>query len=268
LDIATSAFVSVGSQEELGSALQTLGTPCLLKTRRLGYDGKGQRRIAKFEEGPSAFEALGRVPCLLEQWIPFSRELSLLCARSVSGELAFYPLVQNVHHEGILRLTLAPAPGLTEALQQLAQQYAERLLGDLDYVGVLAIEFFDVAGQLLVNEFAPRVHNSGHFTIEGAVTSQFENHLRAITNFPLGDTSIRGSVAMLNLVGAMPNPVDVLINKDAHLHDYGKEPRAGRKLGHITLVARDETERAERLAAIEPVLVNCGAVPRDVILKP
>jgi len=267
LDITTSPFVSISSEEDLESALQKLGTPCLLKTRRLGYDGKGQQRIVKSEDGGRAFEALGRVPCLLEQWITFSRELSLLCARSTSGELAFYPLVQNVHHEGILRMTLAPAPGLTEALQQLAQQYAERLLRDLDYVGVLAIEFFDVGGQLLANEFAPRVHNSGHFTIEGAVTSQFENHLRAITNFPLGDTSIRGSVAMLNLVGAMPNPVDVLVIKDAHLHDYGKEPRAGRKLGHITLVARNETERAERLAAIEPALVSCGALPRDVILN-
>jgi 5-(carboxyamino)imidazole ribonucleotide synthase len=122
------------------------------------------------------------------------RELSLLCVRSLRGELAFYPPVQNVHSDGILRLTLAPAPNLTAELQQLAQKYAERLLVHLDFAGVLALEFFEVSGQLLANEFAPRVHNSGHFTIEGAVTSQFENHLRAIAHLPLGDTSVRGSV--------------------------------------------------------------------------
>jgi 5-(carboxyamino)imidazole ribonucleotide synthase len=179
--------------------------------------------------------------------------------------MAFYPLVQNIHHEGILRVTLAPAPSLTSELQRLAEGYAEKLLQYLDYSGVLALEFFQVNGQLLANEFAPRVHNSGHFTIEGAATSQFENHLRAITNLPLGDTSIRGSVAMLNLVGNMPEASSVLAYRDAHLHDYGKAPRAGRKLGHVTLLARDESERSRMLAEVSPILVASGALPEIVI---
>jgi 5-(carboxyamino)imidazole ribonucleotide synthase len=205
------------------------------------------------------------VPCLLEQHVHFTRELSLLCVRSVNGALAYYPLVQNVHEDGILRLTLAPAPGLTPHLQQMAQQFAERLLNHLDYAGVLALELFQINGQLLANEFAPRVHNSGHFTIEGAATSQFENHLRAITGLPLGDTSIRGSVAMLNLVGQMPNAADILALRDVHLHDYGKLPRAGRKLGHVTLLAGNEAERSRMLAKIAPILVASGALPAQVV---
>ena len=265
LDIATAAFADVTQPEELLTALSRVGVPSVLKTRRYGYDGKGQQRIACLEQGPSAFETLSRVPCLLEQHVHFTRELSLLCVRSVNGALAYYPLVQNVHEDGILRLTLAPAPGLTPHLQQMAQQFAERLLNHLDYAGVLALELFQINGQLLANEFAPRVHNSGHFTIEGAATSQFENHLRAITGLPLGDTSIRGSVAMLNLVGQMPNAADILALRDVHLHDYGKLPRAGRKLGHVTLLAGNEAERSRMLAKIAPILVASGALPAQVV---
>jgi 5-(carboxyamino)imidazole ribonucleotide synthase len=265
LGIPTPTFANVTKPFELKIALQNIGTPSILKTRRYGYDGKGQQRILQTEDGARAFDALGQVPCLLEQWVTFTRELSLLCVRSLRGELAFYPLVQNVHYDGILRLTLAPAPNLTAELQQLAQQYAERLLVHLDFAGVLALEFFEVGGQLLANEFAPRVHNSGHFTIEGAGTSQFENHLRAIARLPLGDTSVRGSVAMLNLVGKMPRAADVLAFRDVHLHDYGKEPRAGRKLGHLTVLARDDSERSQRLAQVAPILVDCGALPPGIV---
>lgn len=265
LGIPTPTFANVTNPEELKSAVKSIGTPSILKTRRYGYDGKGQKRLVRPEDGAPAFEALGGVPCLLEQWVTFTRELSLLCARSVRGETAFYPLVQNIHHEGMLRLTLAPAPHLTAEMQELAENFAQRLLDDLDFAGVLALEFFEVRGQLLANEFAPRVHNSGHFTIEGAASSQFENHLRAITDLPLGDTSIRGSVAMLNLVGQMPKAADVLAIRDAHLHDYGKDPRAGRKLGHLTLVARDDAERSERLAQVAPILVSAGALPPGIL---
>jgi len=262
LSIATAPFAEVTQLSDLHEALETISVPSILKTRRFGYDGKGQRRIARREDAVSAFESLGQVPCILERQIAFTRELSLICVRSTSGELAYYPLVQNIHEAGILRVTLAPAPGVTPALQQLAQGYAERLLNHLDYAGVLTLELFQIDGQLLANEFAPRVHNSGHFTIEGAVTSQFENHLRAISGLPLGDTSVRDSVAMLNLVGSMPNAADILGMKDVHLHDYGKVPRADRKLGHITVLANSDEERSSKLERLAPILIRCGSMPR------
>ncbi|MEJ7567516.1 MAG: 5-(carboxyamino)imidazole ribonucleotide synthase [Gaiellaceae bacterium] len=199
--------------------------PALLKTRRLGYDGKGQRLV----ETRPGFDP-GHV---LEGLVPFDRELSLICVRGAGGETAFYPLVENVHAEGILRSSRVPAAG---ARQALAEEYATRLLDELGYVGVLALELFDVGGELVANELAPRVHNTGHWTIEGAETSQFENHLRAILGLPLGSTAARGEVVMLNLIGELPEAAALLAHRNVHLHLYGKEPRPGRKLGHVTLL--------------------------------
>jgi len=207
--------------------------PAILKTRRLGYDGKGQRLV---ETRP------GTVPGhVLEERVAFDRELSLLAVRGRDGDTRFWPLVENVHEGGILRTSRAPAGG---APQAEAEDYATRLLDELGYVGVLALELFDAGGRLLASEFAPRVHNTGHWTIEGSATSQFENHLRAILGLPLGDTSSRPSV-MINLIGAQPPRDRVLAIPGAHLHLYGKEPRPGRKLGHVTLVdPRRDDERA------------------------
>ena len=199
--------------------------PALLKTRRLGYDGKGQERV---ETRP-----VSGTDALLEELVPFERELSILAVRGTTGETAFYPLVENVHENGILRLSRAPA---RPELQPEAERIAALLLDELGYVGVLAVELFEVEGRLLANELAPRVHNSGHWTIEGAETSQFENHLRAILGLPLGSTAARGEAAMVNLIGTMPAAADVLAVAGAHLHDYGKEPRPDRKLGHVTIV--------------------------------
>jgi 5-(carboxyamino)imidazole ribonucleotide synthase len=182
--------------------------------------------------------------------VTFSRELSILSVRSRNGEIIFYPLVENHHREGILRLSLAPAPHLAEATRLAAEHAARRVLEALDYVGVLAIELFECEGKLLANEMAPRVHNSGHWTIEGAVTSQFENHLRAICGYPLGSTLSTGHSAMLNLIGEVPDSAEVLRLPDAHLHLYGKTPRPGRKLGHVTLQASSSKHLAERLAAL------------------
>jgi len=211
--------------------------PAILKTRRLGYDGKGQR-LVRTRPGTDP----GHV---LEERVLFDRELSLLAVRGRSGETAFYPLVENVHEDGILRSSRAPAP---DAPQAEAERYATRLLDDLGYVGVLALELFDVGGRLLANELAPRVHNSGHWTIEGAATSQFENHLRAILGWPLGPTTSRGEVTMLNVIGREPDSAAVLAVPDAHLHLYGKAARPGRKLGHVTLL--DATpERVEAVRA-------------------
>ena len=215
--------------------------PALLKTRRLGYDGKGQRLV---ETRPGA--GPGHV---LEGLVPFERELSLLAVRGGGGETRFYPLIENVHREGILRTSRVPAAG---APQAQAEQYAELLLDELDYVGVLALELFDTGGELVANELAPRVHNTGHWTIEGAETSQFENHLRAVLGLPLGPTGARGAAAMVNLIGTVPQLEGLLELPGVHVHLYGKEPRPGRKLGHVTVL--DATD--ERVRAVEDFVAD------------
>lgn len=251
LGIPTPAFAAVHTLTELHTALARIGVPAVLKTRRFGYDGKGQYILRTVNEALLAWDALGtQGPLILEQFIPFEREMSMLAVRSRQGDIAFYPLVENHHREGILRLSLAPAPTVTPALQRNAESYAGRVLQALEYVGVLAIEFFHYQEQLLANEMAPRVHNSGHWTIEGAATSQFENHLRAVLGFPLGATDMRDYVAMLNIIGTMPATPAVLAVPGAHLHLYDKSPQPGRKLGHITVRAANQTLLQERLAQV------------------
>jgi 5-(carboxyamino)imidazole ribonucleotide synthase len=193
---------------------------------------------------------LPKLPFVLEKFVPFTRELSIIAVRGKSGETAFYPLVENHHREGILRLSLAPAPGISTEIQRAAEYAAVQVLESLNYVGVLAIEFFECDGELLANEMAPRVHNSGHWTIEGAVTSQFENHLRAISGLPLGLTTPVGASAMINLIGEVPDSAQVLAIPSAHLHLYGKELRPGRKLGHVTLRAPSFDQLTARFAGL------------------
>ncbi|HKE07680.1 MAG TPA: 5-(carboxyamino)imidazole ribonucleotide synthase [Candidatus Acidoferrum sp.] len=241
LGIASTEFAPVLKHSELKTAVEQVGLPAMLKTCRMGYDGKGQWLLRTGEDVEKARPELPDVPLILEKLVPFTRELSVLAGRGSSGESAFYPLIENHHRGGILRLSLAPAPRLTAKLQQMAEEAAQKVLEGLGYVGILCIEFFEVNGRLLANEMAPRVHNSGHWSIEGAVTSQFENHLRAILGMPLGATAAIGVSAMINLIGEIPESADVLNISNAHLHLYGKEPRAGRKLGHVTLRA-DRTE--------------------------
>jgi 5-(carboxyamino)imidazole ribonucleotide synthase len=269
LDIATPPFLAVDSQAELDAAIAQIGLPAMLKTRRLGYDGKGQITLHDLEDCEKAWATLGSAPLILEGWVAFERELSILAARSKNGETAFFPLVENHHRDGILRLSLAPAPGITPALQSAAELIASRALAALDYVGVLAIELFQVPGDggenyphppspishLLVNEMAPRVHNSGHWTIEGAETSQFEQHLRALLGLPLGATTVRGYSAMVNLIGTLPDPAAVLAIPGAHLHLYGKQPRAGRKVGHVTLLAETEDLLRSRLEQLQRIVL-------------
>lgn len=194
------------------------------------------------------------MPLLLEGFVAFDRELSILAVRGRDGATAFYPLVENRHEEGILRLTTAPAPGLDPALQRAAETLAGRVLAEFDYVGVLAIELFQRGDELLANELAPRVHNSGHWTIEGAETSQFENHLRAICGLPLGATAPRGHVAMINLIGTIPDAAAVLAIPGAHLHLYGKAPRPRRKVGHVTVLADDPETLRRRVEAVIALL--------------
>lgn len=243
-------WAEVGGTASLAEALDAVGVPSVLKTRRLGYDGKGQRVLRSREEAVVAFDALGRAPCTLEAFVPFSRELSVIAVRGRDGTMATWPISENVHRHGILHSTVVPA--LIDAAQEhLLVSLVQRVMVELDYVGVLAIEFFDDHGRLLVNEMAPRVHNSGHWTIEGAVTSQFENHLRAICDLPLGSTAARGHSVMLNLVGEAPSTAQLAADPDLRIHLYGKSPRPGRKLGHLTAVTPSATAARERLRALE-----------------
>jgi 5-(carboxyamino)imidazole ribonucleotide synthase len=250
LGIPVPAHAAVGSEDELRRAVAEVGVPSVLKTRRLGYDGKGQCVLREPGDAAAAWERLDRRPAVLEAWVAFDRELSLVAVRGADGAFASYPLVENRHGDGILRLTRAPAPRLDARLQGLAEGYVRRILERLSYVGVLALELFEAGGALLANEMAPRVHNSGHWTIEGARTSQFENHLRALAGLPLGSTAPLGCSAMVNLIGTLPDPAPLLALPDVHVHLYGKEPRPGRKLGHATVRADDEATREARLAEV------------------
>src|SRR5262249_24527385 len=251
LGIPTTEFAAPKIGEELEPLLKKLGYPVIIKTRRLGYDGKGQWILRNADGLAAAKEELPKVPLILERFVPFTRELSVIAARSRSGEIAVYPLVENLHREGILRLSLAPAPCVEPAIQRAAEEAARSALEELKYVGVLAIELFEHEGELIANEMAPRVHNSGHWTIEGAVTSQFENHLRAVTGLRLGSTAAIGCSAMVNLIGELPDTREVLQVPNAHLHLYGKAPRAGRKLGHVTV----------RGASFESLVARLGELP-------
>ncbi len=248
-------WAAVADLGELRSALERVGVPAVLKTRRLGYDGKGQAVIRDALLAEDAWRLVGEQPSILEGFVAFRRELSIVGVRARDGETAFYPLVENLHRDGILRRTLAPAPDLSPGLQAAAEASARAVMAELGYVGVLAIELFQRGAELLANEMAPRVHNSGHWTIEGAETSQFENHVRAVCGLPLGPTGALGHSAMLNLIGAVPDPAEILGIEHAHLHLYGKEARPGRKLGHVTVTAEealdpDALARLETLAGI------------------
>jgi 5-(carboxyamino)imidazole ribonucleotide synthase len=250
LSIPTTRYDTVDDRAGLERAVTRIGLPGILKTRRLGYDGKGQQMLRTAADIDRAWDSLGKVPLLYEEFVPFDYEVSIIGARSRSGAIAIYPLNRNYHLDGILRLTLAPWP--VPRLARIAAAHLKRVLQAFNYVGVLTIEYFVHRGRLIANEMAPRVHNSGHWTIEGAVTSQFENHVRAIAGLPLGDPSARGHSAMINLIGTIPRPDRFLREPGVHWHDYGKQPRKGRKLGHCTLVEQTAVRRnmgARRLLA-------------------
>jgi 5-(carboxyamino)imidazole ribonucleotide synthase len=241
LRIPVAEHAAVDSKEELLRAARKLGLPGILKTRRLGYDGKGQFLVRDAAHVDAAWTAIGGPGLIYEKFQTFSREVSLVGVRSAGGETLFYPLSANVHGGGILHYGVAPFGNLK--LERAARTYVKRVMNALDYVGVLAVEFFVVKGRLVANEMAPRVHNSGHWTIEGCVTSQFENHLRAICGLPLGSTRPLGHTAMINFLGQIPDRERLLAVDGLAFHDYGKEPRPGRKLGHCTILKSRASER-------------------------
>jgi 5-(carboxyamino)imidazole ribonucleotide synthase len=245
LKIPTPEFMAVDSIEDLRAAVENIGLPGVLKTRRLGYDGRGQFYLKKPADIEAAWQTLGTVPLIYEGFVDFSREVSIIGVRSTKGETLFYPLSANTHSQGILRHSVAPYR--SASLQKQAETYMRRLLKHLDYAGVLTIEFFVRGGKLIANEMAPRVHNSGHWTIEGAQTSQFENHVRAILGLPLGSTRPNGHSAMMNFIGSIPELGNILRVSGVHFHSYGKEPRPNRKLGHCTINAPSPAARDRAL---------------------
>jgi len=255
--LATPEFMAVDTRAGLDRALVAVGAPAILKTRRLGYDGKGQFRLKSAADADAAWAALGAQAAkhglILEAFVPFQRELSVLAVRGRDGDFRTWPLTRNWHVDGVLSLSLAPAQDIA-ALQPRATALARTLAERLDYVGVFALELFVKDGELLGNEMAPRVHNSGHWTIEGAHSSQFENHVRAVLGLPLGDTGARGLSAMFNWIGELPDAAPVLRTVDAHWHDYGKQARPGRKVGHATVCAPDAATLAARLEALGKAL--------------
>jgi 5-(carboxyamino)imidazole ribonucleotide synthase len=258
LGIAVATHAPVTTIDDVDAALDVTGLPAILKTRRGGYDGKGQALARNRDEARAAWERFERVPLVVERVVDFDRELSIVAARGVDGTTTCYPLVENHHDQGILRTSRAPAPDLSPELQGDAEAIARRLLEDLDYVGVLAIELFQRGDELLANEIAPRVHNSGHWSIEGAETSQFEQHVRAILGWPLGSAALRGRAGMVNCIGTLPDRRAVLTLPGAHLHDYAKTARRGRKVGHVTVVAGDDSTLDDRLARVRALQHDDG----------
>lgn len=254
LGIPTPEFATVESMQQLRGAASHVGLPVVLKTRAMGYDGKGQAVIRDESSLAAAWGRLRGSPLILEKYVAFQHELSVIGVRDTARREVYYPPVENVHREGILRTSLVPAPSATPELATLAIDYCRRIMDRLDYVGVLALELFSIDGMLLANEMAPRVHNSGHWTIEGAETSQFENHLRAILSLPLGATTLRGRSAMINIIGQIPSREEVLAVAGAHLHLYGKAPTGRRKVGHVTLVADSAEAISEGMALLSRVL--------------
>lgn len=254
LDIPLPAYRAIDDLADLQAAVDDIGLPLVVKTRRMGYDGKGQFVLKRREQMDAAWQQLGTQALIAEQWVPFDYEVSAIGVRNVDGEIAVYPLTRNQHVGGILHQSRAPVDATD--LFEKANRYMQALLDHLDYVGVLALELFVVGDELLVNEFAPRVHNSGHWTIEGAATSQFTNHLRAITNLTPGPTSARGHSGMLNLIGHIPAIATRLRQQPCYLHDYGKAPRPGRKLGHITVVSDSAQARDALLREVEQIMTQ------------
>lgn len=253
LGIPLPPFADIRSRDELAARVGEFGLPCILKTRRFGYDGKGQFRLRSAADIDAAWAELGgqveRTGLILEGFVAFEREVSVVAVRGLDGEFRAWPVTGNWHVNGVLSASVAPA-NLSPAQYEAAIGYARTLAEKLDYVGVFALELFCRGEELLANEMAPRVHNSGHWTIEGSETSQFENHLRAVLGLPLGDTRMLGHACMLNWIGQMPDAAAVLAQPGGHWHDYGKQPRDGRKVGHATLRGDDAAQLAAEIEAV------------------
>lgn len=264
LNIPVAPYRAIYSLDDLQSAVQQLGLPIVLKTATGGYDGKGQFVIRTEQDIAQAWQELSPAGALIaEGFIKFNREVSIIAVRGQNGEVKTWDLAENHHHHGILSHSIVPAPK-SEHLQPVAQDYISRLLNHLNYVGVLTLELFVTDDGLLANEIAPRVHNSGHWTIEGAICSQFENHIRAVAGLPLGSTETVRPNVMVNIIGQHPNSADVLALNGAHLHLYNKSERQGRKLGHITLMPNDSQQLSNLCQQLAKILPNPLSLTDDM----
>ncbi|MCW8962660.1 MAG: 5-(carboxyamino)imidazole ribonucleotide synthase [Gammaproteobacteria bacterium] len=248
LDIPVPEFRSIDSLHDLRQAVMQLGMPTVLKTRRFGYDGKGQAVIRSEQDIESAWQSIVEAPAILEAFMPFDREVSIIAVRDRQGNHQTYPLSENIHKNGILDQSYSRAED--PAFEQ-AEKYISKLMDELEYVGVLALELFQVGDKLYANEFAPRVHNSGHWTIEGTICSQFENHMRAVAGLLLGEVKLTGSSLMLNCIGEMPDVRNIKDLPGVAIHDYGKAAREGRKVGHITLTAESDMALGELVGKVQ-----------------
>ena len=256
--IRVQRFEAVSSESELAAACGRIGVPAVLKTRRMGYDGKGQFVVRSARDVPEAWRTVGGVPSIYEAFVDFAAEVSVIAVRSRDGDVRTWALNRNEHRGGILRTTLAPAPGIAPALHAEAEHAVRSAMEALGHVGVLTIEFFVTPEGLVANEMAPRVHNSGHWTMDGAVTSQFENHLRAVCDEPLGSTDLRGPSGMVNIIGTMPDRGDLLAVPGAKLHEYGKSARPGRKLAHVNVCAPDARVRDAQVRVLAELVARAG----------
>ncbi|MGO3701190.1 MULTISPECIES: 5-(carboxyamino)imidazole ribonucleotide synthase [Halomonas] len=261
LNIPTPAYRVVESAEQLEAAARELGCPVVAKSVTEGYDGKGQAVLKAPEEAANAWQSIGHTQLIVEAFVDFVREVSMIAVRGRDGEVVFYPMAENQHVGGILRYSVAPLPDLDAQVQQTADTYIRALLDELDYVGVLALELFQTRdGSLLANEMAPRVHNSGHWTMDGAVTSQFENHLRAVQGLPLGSTAAIAPTCMVNVIGQEGDNVAMLKLANTHVHRYDKAERAGRKLAHVNVVAATHAELLEKVRVCRALIPDAPAV--------
>ena len=264
LGIPTPQWRIADSADSLRQAAEELGCPVVAKSNTEGYDGKGQAVLRDPSEAEAAWTGIGHPRLIVEKFVEFSREVSIIAARGEDGEVAYYPIAENSHHEGILRYSVAPAPKMSADVDDQAKSYIRALLNELNYVGVLTLELFQTADGLVANEMAPRVHNSGHWTIEGAMTSQFENHIRAVSGHPLGNTDARGYSCMINIIGEHGDLDAIMRLPYAHLHLYNKAERPGRKLGHVNILADSYDELRWRVKNCASFLPGCPEFDVDL----
>ena len=260
--IQTAEFHAVHSLADIHEAIEKLGLPIIMKTTTEGYDGKGQFVLREPSDATAAWAEIGNRELIAEAFVPFIREISVIGCRAENGDIKVWPITENIHHEGILRYSLYPAHGFSTEKQAIAERYIEQIANSLDYVGTITLELFETEDNLIANEVAPRVHNSGHWSIEGAKTSQFRNHMLATTGQPITDTdSCFPAVAMINVISDETPTSAAMGMKDTYIHSYGKEARPARKLGHVTITAQDCNERNAKISQLE------GLIPAGVWTK-
>lgn len=260
--IATAEFHAVNCLADIHDAVTKLGLPIIMKTTTEGYDGKGQFVLRQPSDATAAWAEIGNRELIAEAFVPFIREISVIGCRSETGEINVWPMTENIHHEGILRYSLYPAHGFSEEKQAIAERYIEQIANSLDYVGTITLELFETEDNLIANEVAPRVHNSGHWSIEGAKTSQFRNHMLAVTGQKITATdSLYPAVAMINVISDETPTEAANGMSDTHVHSYGKEARPARKLGHVTITADNSDDRDKKITQLE------GLIPEGVWSK-